>query len=271
MTIVFSAALGHAPGWVAWPERAPEAQRLALDNGIEQLKRKLEEARPDAMIVFTSEHFTNFFLEHASAYCVGRGEMHRGPVEPWMRMERTVIPGDPDLAREMVHACYAADFETSFSYELLFDHGTLVPLKHLTPGFSVPVVPVFFNTLVAPQPSPQRCFKLGQVIGKVARASSKRIALIATGGMSHDPGERRHGWIDEDLDRQFLERMENGDVAALQSYSISQLAASGAGTVELIAWIALAGALQKFSGKTIAYEPVVEWATGMGIIELQAA
>jgi hypothetical protein len=72
----------------------------------------------------------------------------------------------------------------------------MVPLHFLAPRMDRPVVPVMFNTLAAPQPNAARCLALGRVIGRVAAQSTKRIGLIATGGLSHDPGEKNHGRID---------------------------------------------------------------------------
>jgi hypothetical protein len=76
------------------------------------------------------------------------------------------------------------------------------------------VVPVFFNTLVDPQPSASRSYDFGAVIGDVRRASGERIALIATGGMSHDPGELRHGIIDSSFGRRRSVRAAGVDRAA---------------------------------------------------------
>lgn len=269
MTIAFAAAIGHAPGWVAWTDRAPAEQRASLAAAVENLKLRLEEARLDRLILLTSEHWTNFFLDHMSAFCIGVGASAQGPVEPWMKMDATKVPGDPDMARALLDAAYDAGIEPSQAHELRFDHGTMVPLKFLVPSFDIPVVPIFFNTLAPPQPKPSRCFALGEVIGAVAEASAHRIGIIATGGMSHDPGEVGHGHIDIDFDKRFLDRMERGDVDALKNYSIDEFAAAGAGTIELIAWVALAGSLGRFSGSTLAYEPVVGWATGMGVMALE--
>jgi hypothetical protein len=69
--------------------------------------------------------------------------------------------------------------------------------------------------------------------------------------MSHDPGERNHGYIDSAFDRRFLEHMSAGDIEALGEYSSSALSAAGAGAVELLNWIALAGALQSFRGQRV--------------------
>jgi hypothetical protein len=87
--------------------------------------------------------------------------------------------------------------------------------------------------------------------------------------MSHDPGERNHGAIDEALDREFLAAMAGGDVDRLTRWTTQEFAAAGAGTIELLAWVALAGVLGRFRGEVIAYEPVKPWATGMGLMRLE--
>jgi hypothetical protein len=125
-------------------------------------------------------------------------------------------------------------------------------------------VPIVINTLAPPLPTPRRCFLLGQAVGEVVRRDARRIGVIATGGMSHDPGERNHGVIDESFDRQFLDAMQHADAQRLKDYTLPQLHAAGAGAVELLNWIALGGALGGARGEVLAYEPVVPWATGIG-------
>ncbi|HEY0146429.1 MAG TPA: hypothetical protein VGB93_09850, partial [Methylovirgula sp.] len=132
-------------------------------------------------------------------------------------------------------------------------------------------VPIFFNTLAAPQPSARRCLELGKIVGDIARRSNKRIALIATGGMSHDPGERRHGWIDEAFDQRFLGEMASGDLEKLAHYTTDDFLAAGAGAVELLGWVALAGALGAYTSEIVAYEAVKPWATGIGLMSFVPA
>ena len=266
MPIVFAAAVSHAPGLTAWPDQAPSAQYDLLAAGFGTMRSRLSAAAPEAIILLTSEHWTNFFLEHIGAFCVGRADHYDGPVEPWLNVAKARIPGDPALAAEIVGAAYAADVEPGFAYELAFDHGTMVPLHFLIPEMNVAVVPVMFNTLAAPQPNAARCARFGSIIGDVARRSNKRIAVIATGGMSHDPGERAHGTIDSDFDRLFLHRICSGDSAALMNYTNQDFAAAGAGSYELLSWIALSAAIEGRNGTLLAYEPVAPWATGMGLV-----
>ena len=192
-----------------------------------------------------------------------------GPIEPWLKIPKVAIPGDEQLARAILTACYDNELEPSFAQEMHFDHGTMTPLHFLTPEMKLPVVPIVINTLAPPFPSARRCLKLGQVVGNLLRDSNRRVGMVATGGMSHDPGERNHGTIDSDFDCQFLEHMRAGDLEALGRYSSASLAAAGTGAVELLNWIALAGALQSFRGHLLSYEPVKPWATGIGAMAFE--
>lgn len=264
MALAFAGALGHAPGITAWREAAPAEQRERLYAAFAQLRERLEAAQVEALVLFTAEHWANFFLDHISPYCIGRAAEFVGPVEPWLKVERTTIKGDPALARAILARCHERDIEPGFSDELQLDHGTMVPLHFLTPGMDVPVVPIVINTLAPPLPAPRRCFVLGEAVGEVVRRDPRRIGLIATGGMSHDPGERNHGIIHEAFDRQFLKDMANADTERLRNYTVAELVGAGAGAAELLNWIALSGALQGARGDVLAYEPVVPWATGIG-------
>ena len=269
MPISFAAAASHAPGMTAWAAAAPPDQKPNLYDGYGRLRRKLETSGAEVLILLTSEHWANFFLDHIGAFCVGRGDHFTGPVEPWLKVEKAKVTGDPELAIEIIDRCYESGIEPDFSYEMEFDHGTMVPLHFLTPAMDRPVVPIMFNTVAAPQPTARRCLTLGGVIGRVARESARRIGLVATGGLSHDPCERNHGVIDTVFDRRFLSQMAAGDTEGLGQYTKAQLAAAGAGAFELLSWIALAGALDGCKGEIIAYEAVRPWATGIGMVEFE--
>lgn len=271
MSIAYCGAISHAPGYVAWADAAPPEQKNALYAGADTLRKELDAARIDELILFTSEHWTNFFYDHVSPFCIGRAESYTGPVEPWLRMEKKHVPGASELSGAILEAAYARDVLPGFAQELAFDHGTMIPLNFLTPDMDVPVTPIIINTLAPPQPSPASCFDLGRIVGDVARKRGKRVGIVATGGMSHDPGERNHGFIDEVFDRRFLEQMATGDVEVLRAYSVADLGAAGAGAIELLGWIALAGAMGDFRGDVVAYEAVKPWATGMGLMRFDLA
>jgi aromatic ring-opening dioxygenase catalytic subunit (LigB family) len=266
MPITFAAAVSHVPGMTAWAEAAPVAQKDRVYGAFDKLRRELDASGTDTLIVLTSEHWANFFLDHIGAFCVGRAESYRGPVEPWLKIQKVEIKGDPQLAAELIDAAYDGGIEPGFAYELEFDHGTMVPLHFLSPQMDRPVVPIMFNTLAAPQPNASRCLEFGRVIGRVAAQSAQRIGLIATGGLSHDPGEKNHGRIDQEFDHRFLSAMAAGDADKLSAYTRAEFAKAGAGAFELLSWVALAGALGGRKGEVVAYEAVEPWATGVGLM-----
>jgi aromatic ring-opening dioxygenase catalytic subunit (LigB family) len=269
MPITFAAAASHAPGITAWAEVAPPVQKDNFLAAYDRLRHELERSETEVLIMLTSEHWVNFFLDHISAFCIGRAEHFIGPVEPWLRVEEARLSGDPALARDITERCYDYGIEPSFSLEMALDHGTMVPLHLLTPRMNYPVIPIMFNTLVDPQPSARRCLEFGKALGRFAADSPKRIGFVATGGLSHDPCGRHHGTIDSQFDRRFLDQMAACDVEQLGQYTRSQFAAAGSGAFELLAWIALAGAVSGRQGRVLGYEAIKPWATGVGVVHYE--
>src|SRR5206468_651650 len=160
-----------------------------------------------------------------------------------------------------------AGFDLSFSDELLFDHATMLPIHFLTPRMDIPVVPLILNTLTPPMPSPKRCYALGRVLGETLEKHSKRIAIVATGGLSHWPGEAKHGKINIPFDKRFLDILTTGDRSQLAGYTHEEInVEAGSGGHEIRTWITLAGALPDWKATLLAYEPVAPWATGCGLV-----
>jgi aromatic ring-opening dioxygenase catalytic subunit (LigB family) len=267
MAIVFACAASHAPGMTAWTEAAPKDQSEKFLGSYRRLGERLAAARPEVLVALTVEHWTNFFLNHMPTFCIGRADHYDGPVEEWLRIPKARVPGDAKLSAELLTACFDGGFDATFSDELLFDHATMLPLYFLNPNMAVPVVPVILNTLTAPMPAPKRCFALGQVLGKKLEESEKRVAVIATGGLSHWPGEAKHGKINTAFDRKFLQALIAGDREKLTAYSHEEInVEAGSGGHEIRTWIALAGALPDWKAELLAYEPVVPWATGCAAV-----
>jgi hypothetical protein len=75
---------------------------------------------------------------------------------------------------------------------------------------------------------------------------------MASGGLSHDPTGPRAGWVDEPLDRWFLERLERNDSEALKHLFTFDSETLRGGTGEMRAWITVAGAMRR-PAKVIEY------------------
>src|SRR5216117_2648499 len=104
--IVAAMAMTHSPGLTGWFTRAPEAyQRLAL-GATAEMRRRLEAARPDVLVMFTNDHLLNWPINNIPEYTVGIGEEHVGPADwfdEWLGMEKYRVPGHPGLARWIVN------------------------------------------------------------------------------------------------------------------------------------------------------------------------
>lgn len=268
MPIVFAGAASHAPGMTAWTEAAPKEQADNFLGHYRRLGDRLAASKPDAIVALTVEHWANFFLNGMPAFCIGRAPHYNGPIEEWLRLPRARVPGDANLAAEIIDACLDGGFDPTFSDELLLDHATFLPLHFLNPAMAVPIVPILTNTLTPPMPTTRRCFAFGQFLGRLLEENPKRIAVIATGGLSHWPGEAKHGKINIPFDQKFLETLTNGERSKLAEYTHEEInREAGSGGHEIRTWIALAGAVQNWKAEVLAYEPVVPWATGCGLVE----
>lgn len=272
--IVATIALSHAPGLTGWLDKAPPAQQASLKHGFGELGRMLRAAKPDVIIGFANDHVLNLPLDSSIDFCVGTAARWRGPApwfQDWVNVPPYTVAGHPDLARTLVRESGRRGVALAFKDELLFDDNWSVPLLYLTPDYDIPLVPIHMNCIVPPVPTPQRCYEVGRAVAEIVRTcrpAGERVAIMGTGGLSHDPGGPRYFYVDEEFDRWFLGILAEGKPEkVLQEVTLERLAAAGdGGTTELLAWIAAMGAVGNRRARTICYEPAVELRCGMGCI-----
>ena len=124
-------------------------------------------------------------------------------------------------------------------------HGLSNLVPEVDPELRIPLVCVFLNEYFPPLPSAQRCAQLGAAIGQILSERPERIAIYASGGLSHFPGMFNAGWIDQPLDRWILERLERNDLAALEHLFTFDSDTMRSGTGEVRAWISAAAAMNR--------------------------
>ena len=270
--IVAAMAMTHSPGLTGWFDRAStEYQQLAL-TATAEMRRRLEAARPDTLVMFSNDHLLNWPINNIPEYTVGIGEEHVGPADwydEWLGMEKYRVPGDPGLARFLVNDAARRGLSLAYLREMQFDDGISVPTHYLNPDARFRLVPVTMNCNVPPIPTPARAYEVGRVLGEAMRAypPPTRIAVIATGGLSHEPGGPRYFWVDEEFDRWFLDLLKAGDHdRLLRECTLERLEAAGSGgTAELLAWIAVL-AMTRGPADVLAYMPAIAWRSGTGMV-----
>jgi len=272
--IVAATALSHAPGLTGWLDRATQETQRALTEGYREIGRLLRAARPDVIIGVANDHLLNFPPSNVPDFCVGTAPRWSGPAEwfrDWLNVAPYELPGHPDLAHALVREGARAGVNFAFATDLLFDDNWSVPLAFLTPAHDVPLVPIHMNCVVPPLPAPARCIEVGRVIGEIVRRHrppGERVAIMATGGLSHDPGGPKYFAVDEAFDRWFLDLLAQGSSErVLREVTLERMAAAGdGGTTELLAWLVALGAVGDQPARTVCYEPAAALRCGMGAV-----
>jgi len=245
MSLVYSGVLSHAPGITGRAHLCENTElRDAFYAKLEQQRQDIENSGAEALIVIAAEHFANFFMNNMPAFCIGIGERYQGPIEDpeWLRIEKTSVPGAPDLGTRIVREVMQT-VDVAYAEEWKFDHGIMVPLHFLTPRFDLPVIPVNINCQGPPLTPLHRAWAFGEALRRACDSVPEKVALVGTGGISHWPATPDSGKINEAWDRNFLDQLLSQDKQALLSYSDTDTyAEAGQGGFEIRTYIAAAAA-----------------------------
>jgi aromatic ring-opening dioxygenase catalytic subunit (LigB family) len=283
MPLVSALAASHAPNILLEPGRewedfmdlhysmAPQGsatrptleqqQKLRHDaeQAFEILRKDLEQARPEVLIVVANDQFVNFFWNNVPTFFVTIGDEVKGQ----FTRHRFHYRNDNELGKAIVRAGMEKGIDFSYGEYVELQHTQTVPLYFLLRDARIPILPIYVNTWVEPAPSPRRCYHVGELICEVANHSKERVAILATGGLSHFPGSPRIGEIDEGFDHQLLELMRQGKGRSLVDYSVEDLLQ--AGDTEFLNWMVVIGAIGDAKATYTAYMPDFV-ATGWGFV-----
>lgn len=139
---------------------------------------------PELVVIFSPDHYNGFFYRCMPAFCIGTAATGVGDYGSYA--------GPLNVAAELANACAAAvldaDVDVAISAAMDVDHGTVQPLQTLFADITtVPVIPVFINSVATPLGPIRRSRALGTAVGEFVAALDKRVLLIGSGGLSHDP------------------------------------------------------------------------------------
>ncbi len=274
--IVAAMAMTHSPGMTGWFTQAPKDQQELTLRATAALRQRLDAARPDVVIMFSNDHLLNWPMNNMPEYTVGIADEHVGPADwfdEWLAMEKYRVAGHAALARFIVNESARRGLALAHLRDMQFDDGISVPTHYLNPDGKFQLIPITMNCTVPPIPKPPRAYEVGALLRDVIRAypGSERVAVIATGGLSHEPGGPRYFWVDEEFDRWFLDLLARGDHAALlRECTLERMEAAGSGgTAELLAWI-LVLAFTRGPADILAYMPAIAWRSGTGMVAWNA-
>ena len=291
-----------------WDEVVHTDRANRFRAALDEARDAVAAARPDIAVIVGSNHFRGFWLDLVPAFSLGVGEVigsgeSKTPEGPQCT--------DPEFARALAEQLVDRGTEVAISARLQIDHGQTHAIQYVLRELAVPVVPLVVNVFAAPLPRVDRCVELGRNLAAAIEAlPGGRVAVIASGGLSHQlpwPSDWGHpvgddekflveAWLNgrgdwerydtrrreiitaaqptifPDFDEEFLAALEHGALEGYAGLSTSEIERrAGNGGQELRSWLIMAAALGFAPGRTLAYAPMPEWLTGMGVAVIEPA
>src|SRR5262245_39172176 len=257
--LVGAFACAHTPQLLARPETEDRDLVLRVHAAFARVRARLADLRPDAIVVVAGDHIEGFFLNAVPALAVYVGAECAGTFGHY----RYRFPIHEPLARGIVEQGIEGGFDLLYTQDAPLDYAFYVPLHFTMPSPPAPIVPLHVNVYLPPQPTPRRCYDWGVALGDILRSRPERVALMASGGLSHFPGTDRYASPDFEFDHRLLEQLRQGRGRQLTSLTSEEL--DKAGNVELRTWITVLGAVGDARADVYCYEP--SWHHGNAVVE----
>src|ERR1700728_3681310 len=249
-------SLSHTPtiGFALDTLKQKDPVWAPIFEGYKPVQQWLTEKRPDVLFFIFNDHVTSFFFDHYSHFALGVGDRYSVADEGGGPRKLPPVNGHPGLARHVAHGLVADEFDLSYFQAKALDHGCFSPLSLLwphEPTWPGAIVPLQVGVLEFPIPSARRCFKLGRALRRAIESYPEdlKVAIVGTGGLSHQVHGERAGFNNTPWDLEFLELLER-EPARLTEMTIAEYAARGGFEgAEVIMWLIMRGALTELVRK----------------------
>ena len=246
--IVAAAAGVHAPQLLSRP---PFEDQAMLQAGIDALRRfgdVLDEVDAEVLIVIGTDHLEAFWLTAVPQFLLVVSENVEARYASFSR----TVGCHPALGAALLNGAMQRSIDLCYSQDASLGHAFLTPIEYVLGERSLPVVPFLVNVYLPPLPTPRRCFEVGQALRAVIDERPERVAIFASGGMSHFPGTPRYYEPAPEFDRWVIQQVERGDWDELLDLTPMQLDEVGEG--ELLTWFVMLGAIGPRPGHFLSFE-----------------
>jgi gallate dioxygenase len=249
-TIVGAVATSHTPtiGFALDTQKQADPSWAPIFEGYEPVRQWLAEKKPDVLFFIYNDHITSFFFDHYSHFALGVGDSYPVADEGGGPRKLPPVKGHPKLAQHIATGLVADEFDLSFFHDKGLDHGCFSPLSALWPHrpfWPGAIIPFQIGVLQVPGPTARRCYKLGKSLRKAIQSYPEdlKVAIVATGGLSHQVHGERAGFNNTEWDLEFLDLLEK-DPEKLTEITMAEYARRGGweGT-EVIMWLVMRGAM----------------------------
>ncbi|MGE2691302.1 3-carboxyethylcatechol 2,3-dioxygenase [Mycolicibacterium pulveris] len=156
----------------------------AIDAALADARQFVTDYDPELVVIFSPDHYNGFFYRTMPPFCIGTAAQgvgdygtHAGPLD---------VP--TDVANDCARAVLESGIDIAISASMDVDHGTVQPLEKLFGDATArPVIPIFINSVAVPLGPLRRVRALGAAVGAYLATLGKRVLVVGSGGLSHDP------------------------------------------------------------------------------------
>lgn len=249
--IIWGLATSHVPSIGAAIDGKKTEDELwkPLFDGYQPARDWMAQHTPDVAVVIYNDHANALGLEMVPTFAIGTADHYDVADEGYGPRQVPNVVGAPELSEHLLVNLVEESFDMTVLQELDVDHGLTVPLSvyEPDPGDAWPcsVVPLLVNVLQYPQPTARRCFQLGEALGRAIRSFPQDItvAVFGTGGMSHQLSGERAGLINQEFDRDFLQKIETDPEELTALSREDYIREAGSEGLEMIMWLIMRGAV----------------------------
>ena len=243
-------------------------------DGYPAAREWLAEVKPDVAIVIYNDHGLNFFLDKQPTFAIGAADEYRNQDEGWGIPTIPAFQGDTELSWHLIESMVNDEFDLVTCQEMAVDHGFTVPMQLFWPNYfetDIKTIPLCVNTVQHPLPTPARCIKMGQALGRAVESYPQdlKVVVLGTGGMSHQLDGERAGFINKEFDQLCMQKIVD-DPGYFMDMSIHELVRlAGAQGAEFIMWLAMRSTMRGAVTKVHSnyHIPISNTAAGMMVLE----
>ncbi|MEI8170535.1 MAG: 3-carboxyethylcatechol 2,3-dioxygenase [Rhodoferax sp.] len=155
-----------------------------VDAVLAKCRAEVEAFDPELIVVFAPDHYNGLFYDLMPPFVIATAAESVADYK--------TLPGPlsipKDLALELARFILDSDIDIAISHRLQVDHGCTQTLEEMTGSLTrYPVIPIIINSVAPPFGPYRRVRKLGEAVGRFLAKLDKRVLILGTGGLSHEP------------------------------------------------------------------------------------
>ena len=177
MAVVYGAVLPHPPILIPAIGGDRVKEVIKTKKALEEVGRRLKEKEIDSVIVITPHGNVSQISIPVYTGHIFKGNLAQfGANKPVLSLK-----GDNKLAAEIIREAERQNIAVSQIGETFLDHGIFVPMYYpYTAGFKKPIVPIALALI-----NYKELFNFGEVIRYASENLGRKVAVIASGDLSH--------------------------------------------------------------------------------------